>query len=79
VQRWLGTVPGLTAAQLAAARIEMAEDEYDGPVLFVANTKTLRRLLKGSDAAEAVRTLLAARDAYVTAQSASAAAPGEVC
>ena len=25
VQRWLGTVPGLAAAQLAAAREEMAE------------------------------------------------------
>ena len=30
VQRWLSTVPGLTAAQLSAARIEMVEDEYDG-------------------------------------------------
>ena len=48
-------------------------------MLFGANAKTLRRLLKGSDAEAAVGTLLAARDAYVAAQSASAAAPGEVC
>ena len=47
-------------------------------MLFGANAKTLRRLLKGSDAEGAVGTLLAARDAYVTAQSARAAAPGEV-
>ena len=33
VQRWLGTVPGLAAAQLAAARKEMAEDEYEAGVL----------------------------------------------
>jgi hypothetical protein len=33
VQRWLGTVPGLAAAQLAAAREEMAEDEYEAGVL----------------------------------------------
>jgi hypothetical protein len=30
VLAWLGTVPGLTAAQRAAAAEEMAEDEYDG-------------------------------------------------
>ena len=56
----------------------MAEDEYDGPVLVAATAKTLRRLLKGSDAAEAVLPLLAARDAYVAAHNAEAAAPGEV-
>ena len=79
VQRWLGTVLGLTAAQLAAARIEMVEDEYKGVDLISLTVKKLHRLLKGSDAEEAVLPLLAARDAYVTAQSASAAAPGEVC
>jgi hypothetical protein len=30
VLAWLATVPGLTTAQLAAAREEMVEDEYDG-------------------------------------------------
>jgi hypothetical protein len=40
--------------------------------------KRLQRLLKGSDAAETVPILLAARDAYVAAHSARAAAPGEV-
>jgi hypothetical protein len=78
VQRWLGTVLGLTAAQLAASRIEMAEDEYDGKQLVAATAKNLRRLLKGSDAEGGVLPLLAARDAYVAAQSARAAAPGEV-
>ena len=78
VQRWLGTVLGLTAAQLSAARIEMADDEYDGKQLVAATAKNLRRLLKGSDAEEAVPTLLAARDAYVEAHNACAAAPGVV-
>jgi hypothetical protein len=73
VQRWLGTVLGLTAAQLAAARMEMVEDEYDGPVLVAATAKTLRRLLKGSDAEEAVLPLLATRDAYLAAERAAAA------
>jgi hypothetical protein len=78
VQRWLGTVLGLTAAQLAAARMHMAEDEYDGPLLAILTAKRLQRLLAGSDAEAAVLPLLAARDAYVAAQSACAAAPGEV-
>ena len=73
VQAWLGTVPGLTAAQLAATRVEMAEDAYDGPLLVGATAKTLRRLLKGSDADEAAPALLAARDAYADV-SASATA-----
>ena len=78
VQWWLGTVLALTAAQLVAARFEMAADEYDGPLLAILTAKRLQRLLKGSDAEEAVLPLLAARDAYVATQSARAAAPGEV-
>ena len=33
VLAWLGTVPGLTAAQLAAVNDIMAEDEYEGAQL----------------------------------------------
>jgi ankyrin repeat protein len=74
VLAWLGTVPGLTPAQRSAAAEEMAEDEYDGQLLIGANTKTLRRLLKGTEAEEAVPTLLAARDAYLAAAAPEPAA-----
>ena len=78
VLAWLGTVPGLTAAQRAATAEEMAEDEYDGQTLVGANTKTLRRLLKGTAAEAAVPALLAARDSCLAAEP--AAAPGcQIC
>ena len=44
VQSWLAAVPGLTAAQRAAAAEMMAEDEYEGAELVGATAKTLRRL-----------------------------------
>jgi hypothetical protein len=43
VLAWVGSVRGLTAAQRAAARERMAEDEYDGEELAVAKTKSLLR------------------------------------
>jgi hypothetical protein len=49
-------------------------DEYEGAELAIVKPKTLLRLLKGSDAEEAVPTLLAARDAYLAAAAAMAAA-----
>jgi hypothetical protein len=67
VLAWLGLVPGLTAAQRAAAAVEMAEDEYDGPLLAAVTTKNLRRLLKGTAAEEAAPLLLAARDGHLAA------------
>jgi hypothetical protein len=67
VLAWLGTVPGLTAAQRAAAAQIMAEDGYEGAELAVVKPTTLRRLLKGTEAGEAVPALLAARDAYLAA------------
>jgi hypothetical protein len=70
VLAWLGTVPGLTAAQRAAAAAEMAEDEYNGQTLIGATAKSLRRLLKGTAAEEAVPALLAARDAHLVAEAA---------
>jgi hypothetical protein len=73
VLAWLGTVPGLTVAERAAAHGEMAEDEYDGPLLAIVTSKTLRRLLKGTEAERAVPLLLAARDAYLAAAAAAAA------
>jgi hypothetical protein len=73
VLTWLGTVPGLTAAQRAAVAAEMAEDEYDGPHLFHATAKSLRRLLKGTAAEVAVPALLAARDAHLAVAVAAAA------
>ena len=89
VLAWLGTVPGLTAAQRAAAAEEMAEDEYDGPQLAIVTSKRLWRLLKGTAAEAAVPTLLAARDAHLAAEKAAepepaaaepAAAPGcQIC
>ena len=83
VLAWLGTVPGLTAAQRVAAAEIMAEDEYEGAELAIVKPKTLLRLLKGSDAEGAVLALLAARDAHLTAEVAAveaeaAAAAAEV-
>jgi ankyrin repeat protein len=75
VQRWLGTVPGLTPAQLASIRAKLAAEEYDGEELVNAKSpKTFRRLLRGSGAEGAVPLLLAARDAYLTT-TASAETP----
>jgi hypothetical protein len=69
VLAWLGSVPGLTAVQLAAAAEEMAEDEYDGGALANAKPKSLLRLLRGTAAEEAVPLLLAARDAHLDAKA----------
>ena len=77
VLAWLGTVPGLTAAQRAAAAQIMAEDEYEGAELASVKPKTLLRLLKGSDAEAAVPALLAARDAHLAAEAAEAEAEAE--
>ena len=74
VLAWLGTVPGLTATQRSAAAQIMAEDEYDGDTLVHVKPKTLLRVLKGSDAEEAVPALLAARDAHLAAEAAAAEA-----
>ena len=88
VLAWLGTVPGLTAQQRAAAAAEMAEAEYNGPHIFHATAKSLQRLLKGTAAEAAVPALLAARDAHLAAEvaepelatAAPAAAPGcQIC
>jgi colicin import membrane protein len=81
VLAWLGSVPGLTVAQRAAAAQIMAEYEYEGAELAIVKPKTLLRLLKGSDAEEAVPALLAARDAHLAAEAveaAEAAAEAEV-
>jgi hypothetical protein len=77
VLAWLGTVPGLTAAQRTAAAGEMVEDEYDGYYLVAATAKTLRRLLKGTEAEVAVPALLAARDAHLAAVAAAEPEPAE--
>ena len=74
VLSWLGTVPGLTAAQQVAAAEEMAEDEYDGDALVHVKPKTLLRVLKGTAAEAAVPALLAARDAHLAAEAAEEAA-----
>jgi hypothetical protein len=39
VLAWLGTVPGLTAVQLAAVNNIMAEDEYEGAQLVGLTAK----------------------------------------
>jgi hypothetical protein len=88
VLAWLGTVPGLTAAERAAAVEMIAEDEYDGSALAAVTAKMLGRLLKGTDAEGAAPLLLAARDAHLAAEEAKpepaaaepAAAPGcQIC
>jgi hypothetical protein len=88
VLAWLGTVPALTAAQWTAAAAEMAEDEFNGPHLFHATAKSLRRLLKGTAAEAAVSALLTTRDVHLAAEAAEpepaaaepAAAPGsQIC
>jgi hypothetical protein len=53
----------------------MVEDEHNGFDLVHATAKTLRRLLKGTEAEAAVPLLLAARDAHLAA---GAAAPPAV-
>ena len=78
VLAWLGSVPGLTAAQRVAAAAEMAEDEYSGQMLIGTTAKSLRRLLRGTAAEAAVPALLAARDAHLAAEP--SAAPGcQIC
>jgi hypothetical protein len=68
VRRWLGTVDGLTAEQLASVRATLAdEEEYDGQELLSTTSKSFRRLLRGTGAEAAVPLLLAARDAFVEA------------
>jgi hypothetical protein len=79
VLAWLYSVPGLTAAQRAAAAEIMAEDEYEGAELATVKPKTLARLLKGSDAEGAVPALLAARDAHLAAERAVAPAEQPGC
>jgi hypothetical protein len=53
VLRWIGGV-GLTDAQLSTVYSLMEKDEYDGSDLVGATVKTLKRLLKGTPAAEEV-------------------------
>jgi hypothetical protein len=66
VQRWLGTVDGLTANQLQRVRAKLVEEKYDGEELVnETNTKTFRRLLRGTGVEEAAPLLLAARDRYI--------------
>ena len=48
VLAWLGTVPGLTTVERAAAAEMIAEDEYDGSALVGVTAKMLERLLKGT-------------------------------
>jgi hypothetical protein len=67
---WVRRVPGLATTQSAAAAASMAEDEYEGAELVGCTAKTLRKLLKGSGAEEAVPLLLAARDAHLAAEHA---------
>jgi hypothetical protein len=68
VRRWLGTVDGLTAEELASVRATLAdEEEYDGQELLSTTPKSFRRLLRGTGAEAAVPLLLAARDAFVEA------------
>ena len=68
VQAWLAVVPGLAAAERAAASARMAEDEYEGAELVSVTAKTLRRVMKGSGAEDAVPALLAARDTFLAAE-----------
>jgi hypothetical protein len=74
VLAWVGLVPGLTVAQRTAATMIMAEDEYEGAELATVKPKTLRRLLKDSDAEEAVPLLLTARDAQLVIEEAATTA-----
>jgi hypothetical protein len=74
VLAWVACVPGLTAAQRAAALERMEEDDYDGEELAIAKAKSLLRLLRGTAAEGAVPRLLAARDAQLEAEEAVAEA-----
>jgi hypothetical protein len=67
VLAWLGTVPELTVAQLAAVNDTMVDAEYEGAELVGLTAKSFRRLLKGTAAEAAVPALLAARDAHLAA------------
>ena len=80
VQRWLGTVDGLTAEQLQRVRAKLAEEEYDGEELVnETSPKTFRRLLRGTGAEEAVPLLLAARDSYIHDSGAGVQLPVSPC
>ena len=80
VQRWLGTVDGLTAEQLHRVRAKLAEEEYDGEELVGATSpKTFRRLRRGTGAEEAVPLLLAARDSYIHDSGAGVQLPVSPC
>jgi hypothetical protein len=70
VLAWLGTVPGLTTAERAAAAEMIAEDEYDGSALVGVTAKMLERLLKGTEAEGAAPLLLTARDVHLAAEAA---------
>jgi hypothetical protein len=80
VLAWLGTVPGLTAVQRAAAAQIMAEYEYEGAALASLQPKTLLRRRKGSAVEPAAPALLAARDAYLARAAEGESPPDEfVC
>ena len=69
VLKWVRSVPGLTAVHLATIADRMAEDEYEGAELVGCTAKMLRKLLRGSDAEDAVPLLLAARDEQLAAEN----------
>jgi hypothetical protein len=69
VHDWVRSVPGLTAVHLATIADRMAEDEYEGAELVGCTAKMLRKLLRGSDAEDAVPLLLAARDEQLAAEN----------
>jgi hypothetical protein len=73
VLAWLADVPGLAAAQRAAALERVEEEEYDGEDLAAARPKSLLRLLRGTVAEGAVLLLLAARDAQLEDEEEKAA------
>jgi hypothetical protein len=72
VLAWVAAVPGLTAAQRAAALERVAEEEYDGDELAAVKPKRLLKLLKGREAEGAVSALVAARDAQLKAEEEAA-------
>jgi hypothetical protein len=80
VLAWLGAAPGLTVVQRAATATRMAaEEDFDGEELATITTKRLVKLVRGTAAEEAVPQLLAARDARLAAEAASAAPGCPVC
>jgi hypothetical protein len=80
VQRWLGTVDGLTAEQLQRVRAKLVEEKYDGEELMNGtNTKTFRRLLRGTGVEETAPLLLAAHDRYIHDSGAGVQLPVSPC